>query len=68
MLLWLIEINNIKLILKSRSIAICTSAFLSFSFEWISGKELDIDGTVLVNLFCNTLFDKYLLVTSLHWC
>ena len=23
---------------------------------------------VLVNLFCNTLFDKYLLVTSLHWC
>ena len=24
--------------------------------------------TVLVNLFCNTLFDKYLLVTSLHWC
>ena len=24
--------------------------------------------SVLVNLFCNTLFDKYLLVTSLHWC
>ena len=23
---------------------------------------------VLVKLFCNTLFDKYLLVTSLHWC
>lgn len=53
MLLWLIEINNIKLILKSRSIAICTSAFLSFSFEWISGKELDIDGTYL--LFVNKI-------------
>ena len=24
--------------------------------------------TVLVKLFCNTLFDKYLPVTSLHWC
>lgn len=23
---------------------------------------------VLVNIFCNTLFDKHLLVTSLHWC
>ena len=23
---------------------------------------------VLVKLFCNTLFDKYLFVTSLHWC
>ena len=24
--------------------------------------------TVLVKHFCNTLFDKYLPVTSLHWC
>lgn len=24
--------------------------------------------SVLVKLFCNTLFDKYLFVTSLHWC
>lgn len=24
--------------------------------------------TVLVKPFCNTLFDKYLPVTSLHWC
>ena len=23
---------------------------------------------VVVKLFCNTLFDKYLPVTSLHWC
>ena len=23
---------------------------------------------VLVKPFCNTLFDKYLPVTSLHWC
>ena len=23
---------------------------------------------VLVKLFCNTLFDKYLSVTSFHWC
>ena len=23
---------------------------------------------VLVKLFCNTLFDKYLPVTSFHWC
>ena len=23
---------------------------------------------VLVKLFCNTLFDKYLSVASLHWC
>ena len=25
-------------------------------------------GNVLVKLFCNTLFDKYLTVTSLHRC
>ena len=25
-------------------------------------------GIVLVKLFCNTLFDKYLSVASLHWC
>ena len=24
--------------------------------------------SVLVKPFCNTLFDKYLPVTSLHWC
>ena len=23
---------------------------------------------VLVNLFCNTLFDKYLIKSNLHWC
>ena len=23
---------------------------------------------IVVKLFCNTLFDKYLPVTSLHWC
>ena len=27
-----------------------------------------IDRTVVVKLFCNTLFDKYLTVTSLHRC
>ena len=27
-----------------------------------------LSGTVLVKLFCNTLFDKYLTVTSLHRC
>ena len=30
--------------------------------------EYVYDGTVLVKLFCNTLFDKYLTVTSLHRC
>ena len=25
-------------------------------------------GIVVVKLFCNTLFDKYLPITSLHWC
>lgn len=30
-------------------------------------KILQWDG-VLVKPFCNTLFDKYLPVTSLHWC
>ena len=34
----------------------------------VSTQE-DIPGKiVLVKLFCNTLFDKYLPVTSLHWC
>ena len=28
----------------------------------------DMKEHVLVKLFCNTLFDKYLSVTSLHWC
>ena len=28
----------------------------------------DAAGLVLVKPFCNTLFDKYLPVTSLHWC
>ena len=32
------------------------------------GKGFRLSLIVLVNLFCNTLFDKYLLVTSLHWC
>ena len=33
-------------------------------------KELNtrMAGLVLVKLFCNTLFDKYLSVASLHWC
>ena len=28
----------------------------------------EMQDTVLVKLFCNTLFDKYLTVTSLHRC
>ena len=31
-------------------------------------QQMQNSYTVLVKLFCNTLFDKYLLVTSLHWC
>lgn len=31
-------------------------------------NEFSIEGSVLVKLFCNTLFDKYLTVTSLHRC
>ena len=26
------------------------------------------EATVLVKLFCNTLFGKYLFITSFHWC
>ena len=31
-------------------------------------SELANISTVLVNLFCNTLFDKYLIKSNLHWC
>lgn len=31
-------------------------------------KSLYQEAIVVVKLFCNTLFDKYLSVTSLHWC
>ena len=30
-------------------------------------KDISNNANVLVKLFCNTLFDKYLPVTSLHW-
>ena len=30
--------------------------------------RLENKALVLVKPFCNTLFDKYLPVTSLHWC
>ena len=29
--------------------------------------EANLD-SVLVKLFCNILFDKYLFITSFHWC
>lgn len=31
-------------------------------------KDISNNANVLVKLFCNTLFDKYLTVTSLHRC
>ncbi len=34
----------------------------------IRASHENAEASVLVKLFCNTLFDKYLLVTSLHWC
>ena len=37
------------------------------AFEGIS-ERLKMYQSVLVKLFCNTLFDKYLTVTSLHRC
>lgn len=33
-----------------------------------SNERDESNGVVLVKLFCYTLFDKYLSVTSLHWC
>ena len=41
---------------------------IQFDLFFLETQLPDMDGFVLVNLFCNTLFDKYLLVTSLHWC
>ena len=46
------EQNFIELFLSAKHIEGC------------SEKSLN----VLVKLFCNTLFDKYLSVASLHWC
>ena len=31
-------------------------------------KDISNNANVLVKLFCNTLFDQYLTVTSLHRC
>ena len=36
--------------------------------ELFTGDSLIVISLVLVKLFCNTLFDKYLSVASLHWC
>ena len=41
---------------------------LSKAVEWCREQNLEFDAIVLVKPFCNTLFDKYLPVTSLHWC
>lgn len=36
--------------------------------EKAAKKQWEAEHPVVVKLFCNTLFDKYLPVTSLHWC
>lgn len=44
--------------------------FTAFSY-WRMAEVFPISGSVyavLVNLFCNTLFDKYLIKSNLHWC
>ncbi len=43
-------------------------ATLKLMYEYSKGILGEQLGSVLVKLFCNTLFDKYLSVTSLHWC
>lgn len=41
----------------------------NFVFNYTDGTSKTVEkGFVLVKPFCNTLFDKYLPVTSLHWC
>lgn len=64
--------NIIQADLVEGIVALPTQLFYSVTIPvtlWFISKNKKQKGkTVLVKLFCNTLFDKYLTVTSLHRC
>lgn len=72
-----VSVEDVEMII-SQIISIPLDDGVSFRVKRISEimEEADYPGVrvsmetkfVLVKLFCNILFDKYLFITSFHWC
>ena len=69
---WIIEMSEMMATVNAKSIEDIKS-FISrqketYKIPYETHPEDRPRQCVLVKHFCNTLFDKYLYVTSFHWC